>query len=71
MRKLTVWQALAVSTQFGFLLAMSVLVGFALGWLVDRWTHVGPVALFVGALLGLAAGTYSIVKLTKAFLQMQ
>ena len=69
MRKLTIWQAFAISSQFGFLLAASVLVGFGLGWLVDRWTGVGPIAYLVGALLGMISGTVSVVKLVTAFMQ--
>src|SRR5438874_537731 len=34
MRELTIWQAVAISTQFGFVLAAAVLVGLGLGWLV-------------------------------------
>jgi F0F1-type ATP synthase assembly protein I len=68
-RRLTIWQALAISSQFGFLLAAAVLVGFGLGWLIDRWTGVGVIAYFVGATLGMVAGIYSMIKLVRAFLQ--
>ncbi|MBX5491955.1 MAG: AtpZ/AtpI family protein [Chloroflexi bacterium] len=69
MRRLTIWQALAISSQFGILLAASVLVGFGLGWLVDKLTGVGAIAYFVGATLGMVAGVYSMVKLVRVFLQ--
>ncbi len=69
MRKLTLWQAVAVSSQFGFILAASVLVGFGLGWLVDRAFHVGPLAYFLGATLGMVAGIYSMVKLVSGFMR--
>ncbi len=69
MRRLTLWQAVAISTQLGFLLAVSVLVGFALGWVVDQWTGVGAAAYVVGALLGMLAGIYSVVKLVQEFLR--
>lgn len=65
MRRLTIWQALAISSQFGILLAVSVLVGIGLGWLADRYTGVGPIAYLVGATLGLIAGVYSMVKLVR------
>ncbi len=65
MRKLTLWQAVAISTQFGFLLAASVLVGTGLGWLVDKWTNVGVIAVLVGALLGMVSGVYSVIKLVQ------
>ncbi|HLH21457.1 MAG TPA: AtpZ/AtpI family protein [Chloroflexota bacterium] len=69
MRELTIWQAVAISTQFGFLLAASVLIGLGLGLLVDRWTHVGVIAYLVGALLGMASGVASVVKLVNTFLR--
>jgi F0F1-type ATP synthase assembly protein I len=64
-RQLTIWQALAISSQFGVLLAVSVLIGFGLGWLVDRWLGVGPIAYFVGATLGMVSGVWSMVKLVR------
>jgi F0F1-type ATP synthase assembly protein I len=69
MRKLTLWQAVAISTQFGFLLAASVLIGLGLGMVVDSWTHVGPIAYLVGALLGMGSGVYSVIKLVNTFLR--
>jgi len=69
MRELTILQAVAISTQFGFVLATSVLVGLGLGLLVDRWTHVGAIAYLVGAMLGFVSGVFSIVKLINTFLR--
>lgn len=69
MRRLTLWQAVAISSQFGILLAVSVLVGTGLGWLVDQWTGVGSVAYLVGALLGMISGIVSVVRLVQAFLK--
>jgi F0F1-type ATP synthase assembly protein I len=69
MRKLTLWQAVAISTQFGFLLAVSVLLGVGLGWLVDSWTQVGAIAYLLGALLGMVSGVYSVVRLVQTFLK--
>jgi F0F1-type ATP synthase assembly protein I len=69
MRGLTLWQAVAISTQLGIALAVSVFVGLGLGWLVDSWTHVGVIAWLIGALLGLVAGTVSIVQLAQAMVR--
>jgi F0F1-type ATP synthase assembly protein I len=69
MRELTILQAVAISTQFGFVLATSVLVGLGLGLLVDRWTGVGAIAYLAGAMLGFVAGVFSIVKLINTFLR--
>ena len=69
MRELTILQAVAISTQLGFLLAASVLIGLGLGMVVDSWTHVGPIAYLVGGLLGMASGVASVVKLVNTFLR--
>ena len=69
MRELTILQAVAISTQFGFLLAASVLIGLGLGMVVDSWTHVGPIAYLVGGLLGFASGIASIIKLVNKFIR--
>jgi F0F1-type ATP synthase assembly protein I len=67
MRNLTIWQAVAYASELGFALAATVLVGTGLGYLADQWLrNDAPVFTVVGSLLGLAAGTYSIVRLAKA-----
>jgi F0F1-type ATP synthase assembly protein I len=64
MRNLTIWQAMAYASELGFALAATVLVGTGLGYLADRWMrNDAPVFMIAGSLLGLAAGTYSIVRL--------
>jgi len=67
MRKLTLWQAVALSTQFGFILAAAVAVGLFLGWVADHWWQLGVMAYLVGALIGFASGVYSVVKLARTF----
>ena len=58
------WQAMAYATELGIALAVTVLVGTGLGYLADQWMRNGaPVFMIVGSLLGLAAGSYSIVRL--------
>jgi F0F1-type ATP synthase assembly protein I len=41
-------------------LLVATLVGGGLGYLVDRWTHHGPLALMAGTFLGFGAGLYSL-----------
>jgi len=41
-------------------LLVATLVGGGLGYLVDRWTHHGPLALIAGTFLGFATGLYSL-----------
>lgn len=45
----------------GYLLGGIAVWGFV-GWLVDRWLHLGGVAVAVGALLGAAGGIYMVVR---------
>ncbi|MDB5100789.1 MAG: putative F0F1-ATPase subunit Ca2+/Mg2+ transporter [Cyanobacteria bacterium RYN_339] len=46
------------SAAYGLLVA--ILVGAGLGFLVDSWTHHGPLALLAGTFLGFGAGLYSL-----------
>jgi ATP synthase protein I len=43
-------------------LVAGVLVGAALGWLIDRWLGSVPWAMFVFALLGFAAGVLNVMR---------
>jgi ATP synthase protein I len=46
-------------------LVVTTLVGFGLGWLVDRWLHTGPAFLIIGSLLGGAAGVRGVYRTWK------
>jgi ATP synthase protein I len=48
-------------TALGYLIAGMVVWGF-LGWLVDRWLHLGGIATAVGVVLGTVGGVYLVVK---------
>ena len=66
MRNLTIWQAVAYASELGFALAATVLLGTGAGYLADQWMrNDAPVFTIVGSMLGLAAGTYSIVRLAQ------
>jgi ATP synthase protein I len=52
-----------MASGFGIQFASSVLAGFGLGWLLDRWLHTSPWFLLSGLVLGIAAGAYSVVRL--------
>lgn len=41
-------------------LLVSILLGGALGYLVDRWTQRAPLALIAGIFLGFGVGLYSL-----------
>ena len=64
------WQALGYATELGTALAVTVLVGTGLGYLADQWMrNEAPVFMIAGSLLGLAAGSYSIVRLGTAMIR--
>ena len=42
----------------------SVLVGFGIGWALDKWLETSPWLLVVGIVLGSALGFYEFVRLT-------
>jgi F0F1-type ATP synthase assembly protein I len=50
----------------GAVIAAELVVGFALGWLVDSLADTGPVFVLVGLLLGIAAAvTYTVIEFRK------
>ena len=48
-------------TAVGYLLGGIAVWGF-IGWLVDRWLHLGGIATGIGAVLGAAAGVYLVFR---------
>jgi ATP synthase protein I len=48
-------------TALGYLISGMAFWGF-IGWLVDRWLHLGGIGTAVGILLGTAAGVYLVMK---------
>jgi len=53
---------LGMASGIGIQFAASVLLGLGLGYVADRIAHTSPVFLLLGLLLGLVAGTISIVR---------
>jgi F0F1-type ATP synthase assembly protein I len=64
-RNLTVWQALIVASQLGFVLAAGVAIGLLAGWYLDSVTHTSPLFTMLGALLGMISGLYSCVQIVR------
>ena len=67
----TTFQALAVASQFGITLAISVVLGYFVGhWLDDR---LGTSVIFtlIGVLLGLVASVLNTVRLYRALMRRQ
>ena len=66
---ITTVQALAVASQFGITLAVSVVLGFFVGqWLDDRF-KTGILFILIGVLLGLVGAATNTVRLYRALLR--
>jgi F0F1-type ATP synthase assembly protein I len=67
----TTFQALAVASQFGITLAISVVLGYFAGhWLDDR-LNTGIIFTLIGVLLGLVAAVVNTVRLYSALMRNQ
>ena len=65
----TTFQALAVASQFGITLAVSVVLGYFAGhWLDDR-LNTGIIFTLIGVLLGLVGAVLNTVRLYRALLR--
>jgi ATP synthase protein I len=65
----TTVEALAVASQFGIALAVSVVLGYFAGhWLDDR-LNTGIIFTLIGVLLGLVAAVLNTVRLYKALMR--
>jgi ATP synthase protein I len=65
----TTVQALAVASQFGITLAVSVVLGFFAGQWLDEHLNTGIIFTLIGVLLGLVASILNTVRLYRALLQ--
>jgi ATP synthase protein I len=52
----------------GLTLAVTVLVGGALGYLVDRWLGTSPIFTLVGLVLGIAAAVLTAISRVRKYL---
>ncbi len=67
----TTIQALAVASQFGITLAISVVLGYFAGhWLDDR-VNTGIIFTLIGVLLGLVAAVLNTVRMYNALMRQQ
>ena len=65
----TTFQALAVASQFGITLAVSVVLGYLAGhWLDDR-LNTGIIFTLIGVLLGLVGSVINTVRLYRALMR--
>ena len=65
----TTFQALAVASQFGFTLAVSVVLGYFAGHWLDDTLKTAYIFTLIGVLLGLVAAAVNTVRLYRAALR--
>jgi ATP synthase protein I len=65
----TTFQALAVASQFGITLAVSVVLGFFAGQWLDGRLNTGIIFTLIGVLFGLVAATTNTVRLYRNLLR--
>lgn len=65
----TTFQALAVASQFGVTLAVSVVLGYFVGHWIDDRLNTGIIFTLIGVLLGLVAAISNTVRLYRALLR--
>jgi ATP synthase protein I len=65
----TTFQALAVASQFGITLAVSVVLGFFAGQWLDGRLNTGIIFTLIGVMLGLVASATNTVRLYRALLR--
>src|SRR5207237_720260 len=65
----TTFQALAVASQFGISLAVSVVLGYFVGHWVDDRLGTGIIFTLIGVLLGLVAAVSNTVRLYRTLIR--
>ena len=65
----TTFQALAVASQFGITLAVSVVLGYLAGQWLDGRLNTGIIFTLIGVLFGLVAASMNTIRLYRALLR--
>ena len=65
----TTFQALAVASQFGITLAVSVVLGYFAGHWIDDRLNTGIIFTLIGVLLGLVAAVLNTIRLYTALMR--
>ncbi len=58
-----IWAKVAYYSGLGFILPAGAMLGFGLGWVVDRWMHTSPIFALLLGLVGFAIGVVDILRL--------
>jgi len=57
------WAQIGFYSSLGLILPAGAVVGYGIGWLVDRWLHTSPVVAIVLAFLGGAGGFLEVLQI--------
>ncbi len=58
-----IWAQVAFYSGLGFIIPAGAVIGYAVGWGLDRWLHTAPWAAIVLGFLGAAGGFIEILKI--------
>ena len=56
------WSQVAFYTSLGFVIPASVVVGYGVGWFLDRRLHSHPVCTLIGSFAGAALGIAEVIQ---------
>jgi len=56
---------LAAYSSVGIMFPVSIAIGAAMGYALDKWLNTGPYLLIIFTLYGVAAGFWNLYKVTK------
>lgn len=56
------WSQVAFYTSLGFVIPASVVVGYGLGWFLDRRLHSQPICTLIGSFAGAALGITEVIQ---------
>ncbi len=59
------WALVAYYAGLGFIIPAGAVLGYLLGWSIDRWLHTSPVFAVVMGFLGAVGGFVEVVRLLK------
>ncbi|UCH98587.1 MAG: AtpZ/AtpI family protein [Candidatus Aminicenantes bacterium] len=58
---------LAAYSTVGLMFPVSIAIGVAIGYFLDKWLNTSPYLLVIFALYGVAAGFWNLFKVTKKY----
>lgn len=62
-KKRTTWERVGFYSGLGFVIPMCVLVGYVIGYWLDRWLKTSPIFAVIFLLLGFGAGFLELYKM--------